>query len=82
MLIQTDASRKGWGAVCQCISTGGQWPNEEQLLHIDVLELKTVKLAFLTFNKQKYLKAVHFQIDNTTAILNSAKMTGRGTKGY
>ena len=76
VLIQTDASRKGWGAVCQGISTGRQWLKEEQLLHINVLELKAVKLALLTFNKQKSLKAVHFQIDNTTALLYLVKMGG------
>ena len=27
-LIQTDESRKGWGAACQEISTGGQWSKE------------------------------------------------------
>ena len=57
VLIQTDAPRKGWGVVCQGISTGGQWSKEEQLLHINVLELKAVKLTLLTFNKQKSLKA-------------------------
>ena len=40
VLIQTDVSRKGWGAVCQGISTGEQWSKEEQLLHINVFELK------------------------------------------
>ena len=59
VLIQTDASIKGWGATCQGISTGSQWSKEEQLLHI----------APLNFNKQKSLKAVHFQIDNTAALL-------------
>ena len=57
---------KGWGVVCQGISTGEQCLKEEQLLRINVLELKAVKLALLTFNKQKSLKAVHFQIDNIT----------------
>ena len=69
VLIQANASRKGWSALCEGISTGGQWSKEEKLLHINVLELKAVKLALLTFNKRKTLKAVHFQIDNTTALL-------------
>ena len=74
VLIQTDVSKKGWSAVHQGISTGGQWSKEKQLLHINVLELKAVKLALLTFNKQKSLKAVHFQIDNTPAALYLVKM--------
>ena len=56
VLIQTDASRTVWGAVYQVISTG-EWSKEEQLLHINVSELKAVKLALFTFNKQKSLKA-------------------------
>ena len=75
VLIQTDASRKGWGAVCQGMSTGeGKRSKEEQLLHINVLELKAVKLALLTFNKQKSLEVVHFQMDNSTALLHLVKM--------
>ena len=78
VLKQTDASKKGWGTVCQGISTGGQRSYEEQLLHINVLELKTVKLALLTFTEQKSLKAFHFQIDNATALLYLVKMVGTG----
>ena len=80
VLIQRDQSRKGWSAVCQRISTGWQWSREEQLLHINKLELKAVKLVLLTFNKQKSLKAVHFQIDNTTVLLYLVKMGGTGNQ--
>ena len=34
------------------------------------------KISTLTFNKQKSLKAVHFQIDNTPAALYLVKMWG------
>ena len=49
-------------------------------IYINVLELKAVKLALLTFNKQTSLKAVHFQIDNTTALLYLVKMVGTGNQ--
>ena len=58
---------------------GGRWLNEEQLLHIKLLELKAVKLALLAFNKQKTLTAVHFQIDNTNALLYLVK-NGRNSE--
>ena len=80
VLIQTDAFRKGWGAVCQGILTGGQWSKEEQLLHINLLELKAVKLALLSFSKQESLKAVHIQVDNTTALLYLKKKGGIGNQ--
>ena len=47
------------------ILTRGQWSKDEQLLHINVLQLKAVKLKFLTFSKERYLKAFNYQIDNT-----------------
>ena len=39
-----------------------------------------MKLALLTFNKQKSLKAVHFQIGNTTALLYLVKIGGTGNQ--
>ena len=37
LVIETDASLIGWGAVCQGVHTGGLWSQEEQLEHINVL---------------------------------------------
>ena len=39
LVIETDASLIGWGAICQGVQTGGLWSQEEQLEHINVLEL-------------------------------------------
>ena len=50
------------------------------MLHINLLELKAVELALLTFNKQKYLKAVYFQIGNNAALLYLVKMVGTGNQ--
>ena len=60
VLIQTGASIKGWGTVYQGILTGGQWSKEEQLLRINVLEMKAVRLALLTFNKKKIFESSSF----------------------
>jgi len=49
VIIQSDASKTGWGAACQNRSTGGLWSKEESLEHINFLELKAAKLAILTF---------------------------------
>ena len=35
LIITTDASLKGWGAVCQGVHTRGLWTKEESLLHIN-----------------------------------------------
>ena len=74
--------QKGMGCSMSRNINRGQWPKEEQLLHINVLELKAVKLTLLTFNKQKSLKAVHFQIENTTALLYLVKWGEQETKCY
>ena len=64
------------GAVCQGVRTGGKWSKEEQLLHINILELLAVKLALLTFTKASQIRSIHFQIDNETAISYLLKMGG------
>ena len=74
LTIMTDASKKGWGAVCQGITTRGEWNLHEQQLHINVLEIKTVKLALLAYRKHFQMKAIYFQIDNTTALSYLVKM--------
>ena len=51
VLIQTDASTKGWGATCNGISTGGMWSAQEMKYHINILELLAVKPAIQTFTK-------------------------------
>ena len=38
VLIQKDASTKGWGATCNGISTGRMWSAQEMKNHINVLE--------------------------------------------
>nr|CAH7721803.1 unnamed protein product [Callosobruchus chinensis] len=42
--INSDASRTGWGAFCQGSRCHGFWNNEEQLMQINYLEIKAVKM--------------------------------------
>ena len=76
MTIQTDASRTGWGAVCLGETAKGIWSSQEQNWHINILELLAVKLPLLTFTKDKAVKSIHFQIDNTTALRYLLKIGG------
>ena len=63
VLIHADASKKGWGAVCKGVWTGGLWPKEEQLLHINVLELTMIALSRdiweVLFKKNLTISAEH-----------------------
>ncbi|XP_068723586.1 uncharacterized protein [Montipora capricornis] len=68
MIITTDASKKGWGAVHQSFQTNGRWSQKEYLQHINHLELKASFLALKTFLKDKSHVSVSLQLDNTTAI--------------
>ena len=53
MLITTDASMKGWGAVHHSLETNGRWSQQESLQHINYLELKAAFLALKTFLKDR-----------------------------
>ena len=49
LVIETDASRKGWGAVCQGVRTGGLWSQMKRTLHINCLELLAGSFAVKSF---------------------------------
>ena len=68
--IWTDASKRGWGATYQGISTGGHWGAEETKEHINVLELRAATLALQAFLPPQLPgpKHVHLRIDNTTVL--------------
>ena len=68
LVIQTDASKKGWGVFCQSKLIGRQWTLQESAIPINVLELKVVKLALPKFVKIVQMNKAHFQLDNMTAL--------------
>ena len=80
MFMTTDTSKKGWEASCQDQRTGGPWSQKEKELDIQILELKAVKLAILTFTKVKKPKSIHIQMDNTFALSYLVKMGGTQNK--
>ena len=67
LVIETDASLSGWGARCQELRTGGLWSVEEQMMHINALELLAVFLAIKTFSKGKDCLNILIRTDNMTA---------------
>ena len=76
MVIETDASLMGWGAVCKGVRTGGLWSIQEQHHHINVLELKAGMLAVQAFVKNKQNVHVHLKMDNTSALAYVNRMGG------
>ena len=53
VLIQTDTSKKGWGAVCKRVRTGDLCSEKKQLLYMNALELLVINLALLTLTKSE-----------------------------
>ena len=68
MVIESDASKLGWGASYQGISTGGPWSAQEKSQHINCLELLAATLALQTFVKNERDVSVLLKIDNTAAV--------------
>lgn len=76
IVLTTDASNEGWGAVVEDNSTGGRWSVQEQCEHINVLELKAVYLGLQTYFEDKNDVNVKVKIDNTTAVAYINNMGG------
>lgn len=68
LVLQSDASKKGWGGVFGSTSTGGSWFTKESDNHINYLELKAALLTVQTFCADKHDIHVQIQLDNTTAV--------------
>ena len=68
LTLHTDASMEGWGATDGNSTINGRWLEEEKTLHINVLELKAILLALLSFLPISQAKHVSVMTDNTTAI--------------
>ena len=54
LVVFTDASNEGWGAVCEGVSGGGHWSEEEMEDHIDVLELRAALFGVVRDHRQAY----------------------------
>lgn len=73
--IFSDASQLGWGASNGIGHIGGRWSVQEQLLHINALELMAIKFALFSFLCHSH-KHIRIMSDNTTAICYLNKMGG------
>ena len=74
LVVETDASLLGWGAVSEEVHTGGLWSEKERTQHINCLELMAGALAVRTFAKHKRNIHVRLQMDNKTAIFYINRM--------
>ena len=68
IIIFTDASKKGWGAICNNVRTNGKWSLQEVQLHINLLELKGALLAVQSLLKNHRHMTASLNMDNSTAV--------------
>lgn len=68
LVIESDASRSGWGARCGHFSTGGVWSLDEQTLHINCLELLADSFAVCCWTKDRIQSSVLLRMDNVSAV--------------
>lgn len=68
LTIKTDASTKGWGAVCNKVHTGGPWSPQERTMRINCLELLAASLAVKCFAKDKTNLTIHLKMDSISAL--------------
>lgn len=74
--IYTDASRTGWGAVCNENKVNGAWKQDELIFHINYLELLAIFLALKSFVRDKNRIYILLRVDNKTAISYINRMGG------
>ena len=68
LVLHTDASETGWGAVHDDSHTGGQWTCNESEAHINYLELIAAYFGLKSFFKKCSSVHIRLIIDNTTAV--------------
>ncbi|KAL0187569.1 hypothetical protein M9458_014668, partial [Cirrhinus mrigala] len=68
VVVHTDASTTGWGAVCSGQAASGSWTGPRLLWHINCLELLAVLLALRRFLPMLRHKHVLVRTDNTVTV--------------
>ncbi|KAL3966727.1 ryanodine receptor 1 [Sarotherodon galilaeus] len=67
-VVSTDASLRGWGALCEGASVRGIWSAAQRQLHINHLELLAVFLALKHFRPVLEGQHVLVRTDNSTVV--------------
>jgi len=67
MRIFTDASNQGWGAHCNECQLQGLWSSKESKLHINMLEMRAVRLALQQLRPDSQ-QSVLIATDNLTVV--------------
>ena len=66
--LYIDTSLSGWGAHLLNLTTSGVWSEEESQGHINVLEMRAVELALVSFLPQLAGQSVVLMSDNASVV--------------
>ena len=80
LFLYSDASTQGWGASMGDHRVSGLWSRQEQSLHINILELRAVRLAMVRLEPFLVSCVVAVLMDNTTALSYIRKQGGTVSK--
>ena len=69
LVITSDASTSGWAGVCEGETINGLWSDEEQSMHINLLEIKAAFLSIKTFAEGKKKVLIKLYSDNQCTVL-------------
>ena len=76
LIICSDASLSGWGAVCGGVTANGPWSLSESKKHINVLELVAAFHALRCFADGAFSQSIRLFMDNSTAVYYVNKSGG------
>ena len=76
LIITSDASSHGWGAICAEKRVGGRWNDQESQSHINFLELLAVSHALKIFCKSSENIHVQIKSDNSYTVSYLNRMGG------
>ncbi|CAM4634692.1 unnamed protein product [Leuciscus chuanchicus] len=76
VVVSTDASTMGWGAMCNGQAAAGSWTGPQRLWHVSCLELLAVRLALHRFRALLRGQHVLVQSDNTATVAYISRQGG------
>ena len=76
LIMESDASQLGWGAVYRGTCTGGLWSPTECQTHINCLRLMVTIFAVKAFSGNRRNAHAHMRLDNQTAVTYINHMGG------
>ena len=75
VIVFSDACPNGWGAAYEIHSTERHWSNEESLLQMKMLEMRSALFAKHIYAKYFFNCTVHLNVDNTSTLSRINKQT-------